>query len=512
MNAITRMRLALLWIGIASLLPLCSLPAQPAAAAGPLQLAYSSYLGGNSDEEGRGLARDSAGNVYVVGETYSTDFAGSPNPIAGSSDIFVAKFDPSGKQLLYRTILGGNNSDTAIAIAVNGAGEVAITVDSASADFPLVNPLLAAKPDEGGVLAKLDPAGNLVFSTFLNLEFFGARQNVGFDGNGTIYVTGMYWAGGLDGRENVALYTIRGDGSEALRLEHFGGDWVDRGIALAVAPDGTAYIAGNTEFRAGGFPLSDTAFQKVCGAQSYGASDPYCDTDSFVAVVAPNGEIPYATYLGGKGTDEVQGIGVDASGNVYVAGTTSSQNFPTKNAFQGTWLGEFNFSNGFVTKFTPDLSTQLYSTYLASQDAHGSEYIHALVVDPAGNAYVTGLTNGLSFPLKDSIQSQLGNGICELGGSERYCYDAYLTAFDPNGALVISSYLGGTVDDVGSALTLGGAGEVWVTGVSESNGFPVTSDAHQPQSMMQSDAFLSRFGQKNAPAGQYRAFLPLVIR
>src|SRR5262245_19718156 len=102
--------LALLCALAALLLPWPAASAHPAeaeAAAAPTQLAYSSYLGGNSDEEGRGIARDAAGNLYVVGQTYSTDFGGSPNTIAGSSDIFVAKFDPSGKKMLYRTILGG---------------------------------------------------------------------------------------------------------------------------------------------------------------------------------------------------------------------------------------------------------------------------------------------------------------------------------------------------------------------------------------------------------------------
>jgi hypothetical protein len=510
-----RIRLAVLCALAALLLPWPGGSTHPAqAAVEPTQLAYSSYLGGNSDDEGRGVARDAAGNLYIVGHTYSTDFGGSPNPIAGSSDIFVAKFDPSGKKLLYRTILGGRDSDTAIAIAVNVAGEVAITVDTLSADFPLLRPLLEEKPEEGGVLAKLDATGKLAFSTFLNLEFSGARQNVAFDGDGNMYVTGMYWAGGTEGRENVALYSISPDGAQALRLEQFGGDWIDKGVALAVTPDGTAYIAGSTEFRDGGFPLSDNAFQNTCGAKSYGANDPYCDGDAFVAVVKPNGDIPYATYLGGKGSDDVQGIGLDSSGNVYIAGTTSSQNFPTKRAFQGTWLGEYNFANGFVTKFTPDLSAQVYSTFLASQDAHGSDYIYGMAVDAAGNTFVTGLTNGQSFPLKDAVQSELGNGVCELGGAERYCHDSFVTTFDPNGALTMSSYLGGSLDDVGYAIALGSMGNVWVTGQSDSSNFPLTGDALQGTSMLKSDAFLTRFGPKNTqePAGKQQVFLPLTLR
>jgi hypothetical protein len=78
----------------------------------------------------------------------------------------------------------------------------------------------------------------------------------------------------------------------------------------------------------------------------------------------------------------------------------------------------------------------------------------------------------------------------------------------------MSSYLGGSLDDVGYAITLGGAGEVWATGVSEASNFPVTNDALQPTSMLKSDAFLTRLGNNDSgePAGKQQVFLPLVLR
>lgn len=487
-----------------------------AQASGPAMV-YSSYLGGNSDEEGRGIARDAAGNLYVVGSTYSTDFGGRPGAIAGSDDVFVAKFDPTGKRMLYRTLIGGRSGDGAIGIAVNGAGEVAATVATYSPDFPLVNPLLAEQPDTNGALVKLDAQGRLAFSTFLDLRFGEPAQNIAFDRAGNMVLTGMAWAGGFDGRENVAISIVKGDGSAVLRAGSFGGDWFDEGAALAIGPDGTIYIGGTTELREGGFPLSEGAFQRACGAQSYGASEPYCDRDAFVAALNPAGtEVLYATYLGGAGSEDVAAVGVDGAGNVYVGGRTMAQNFPTRNAFQGEWLGDDNFSNGFITALTPDLSELRYSTYLSSQDAHGSEYIYGMWVAGDGGVAVTGLTGGQYFPVKGAVQGELDGTIC-LGSNERHCYDAFVTALDPAGALSFSSYLGGNNDDQGRAVVGDGAGGLWVTGQTEASDFAVTADAAQPRSMLQSDAFLTRIGA--APGGgggpanrPHRVYAPLVVR
>jgi DNA-binding beta-propeller fold protein YncE len=503
--------------------------AQPAPANSDTELApaaapalvYSSYLGGNSDEEVRAMARDSAGNLYVTGRTYSANFGGLPGTIAGSDDLFVAKFDPSGKTLLYRTLIGGKSGDAGLGIAVNAAGEVVVTASTLSLDFPLRNPLLDTKPEGNhSALLKLDAAGRLVFSTYLDIGFRGDQNmNIAFSPQGRIVFTGEDWAGASEGRENIGIYIIEGDGSQPVQLGQFGGDWIDYGTALAVGPDGKIYIAGVTQFRDGGFPLSTNAFQQRCGAKSYGASDPYCDDDAFVAVLNPSGtQILHATFLGGKGSEEVSAVGVDAAGNVYVAGHTYAQNFPVQAAFQDTWLGADNFSNGFISAFTPDLSALRYSTFLGAQDQYSSDFIYGMSVDSAGNLAVTGLTNGEYFPVKHAVQDQLDGTVC-LGSNERFCYDAYISAFDPGGALIFSTYLGGSDDDIGYAIVGDGAGGYWVAGRTEASNFPVTPDAAQPRAMLQSDAFLAHLGASTAqqPGPQpgpkpFRISLPLVRR
>jgi hypothetical protein len=524
----TRSLLTLLLLGLLAAPSIAShaLAASADLAAAP-QIVYSSYLGGNSDEEVKAMARDGAGNLYVTGRTYSTNFAGSPGPIAGSDDLFVAKFDPTGKQLIYRTILGGKSGDSGLGIAVNGAGEVAVTVSTTSIDFPLLNPLLDTKP-EGyhSAVIKLDASGKLVFSSYLNAGFNGTQNhNIAFNSKGQIVFTGEDWAGPDTGRENVGIYILSPDGAAPVVLGQFGGDWIDHGIALAVGADDKIYIAGMTEFRDGGFPLSEGAFQTVCGTKSYGASEPYCDRDAFVAVLnAEASEILAATYLGGDGSDEVNGVGVDNAGNVYVAGVTHSMNFPTKGAFQGSWLGADNFGNGFISKLTPDLSALVYSTFLGAQDQWSSDYIHGMDVDGAGNLVVTGLTNGEYFPVKDAPQPQLNGAIC-IGGSDRFCYDAFVSAFDPSGALSFSTYLGGGDDDIGYAVRHDGAGGFWLAGRTEASNFVTTADAAQTN-MMQSDAFLTHLGTPGAQPGPgteptprpdpgtltFKAHLPLLRR
>lgn len=505
-------------VALAVYAPVAPVAAQAGLAAAPA-VVYSSYLGGDSDEEAKGIARDKDGNIYVLGDTYSSDFAGSPSPIAGSTDIFVAKFDPTGKRLLYRTIIGGKDSEYAKGIAVNAAGEVAVTATTSSLDFPLVKPLLAELPDYNGALFKLNAAGQVAFSTFLNISFGYSTQNIAFDKAGNMVLTGMLWTEFNTGREDVVVAIIKGDGSAAVRVATFGGDWVDRGHALAIGPNGNIYIAGMTHEREGGFPLDGSSFQSTCGAKAFGADRAYCDEDAFVTVLDPTGtDVLYSTYLGGAGTETVYGLGVDAAGNAYVAGTTGSQNFPTKSAFQPKWLGADNFSNGFITKLTPDLSAQLYSTYVASQDQYSSDYIHAMTVDAAGNASITGLTNGKYFPVKDAFQRELDGTVC-LASSERYCHDAFVATFTPSGALAFGSYLGAYDDDSGYAIAGDGKGGLWVAGKTEANDFIVTGDAAQPESMMQSDAFLTHVGTASAPTTptppanlSYRAYLPLLQR
>jgi hypothetical protein len=175
----------------------------------------------------------------------------------------------------------------------------------------------------------------------------------------------------------------------------------------------------------------------------------------------------YSTYLGGSGGDYGSGIALDAGGNAYVSGYTSSGNFPTTpGAFQRVLNGSFNI---FVTKLKPDGTLPpnqqlLYSTYLGGS---GSDFVGTVAVDAAGNAYLTGYTNSSNpttgFPTTPgAYQRQFG---AKSNGAQ---YDVFVAELNPNisgpTSLVYSTFLGGHGDDQGYGIAVDAIGNAYVTG------------------------------------------------
>ncbi len=185
--------------------------------------------------------------------------------------------------------------------------------------------------------------------------------------------------------------------------------------------------------------------------------------------------LSYSTYLGGSAGDSGNAIAVDASGNAYVTGETSSTNFPTKNPSQSASGGG---ADVFVAKLDPTGSTLVYSTYLGGS---GGESGNGIAVDASGNAYVTGFTNSANFPTKNPFQAALGGG-----------GDAFVAKLDPTGsALVYSSFLGGTMDDFGNGIAVDSSGNAYATGNTLSTNFP-TKNPLQAASGGARDAFVAK--------------------
>src|SRR6266852_5342013 len=185
--------------------------------------------------------------------------------------------------------------------------------------------------------------------------------------------------------------------------------------------------------------------------------------------------LSYSTYLGGSSDDEGNAIAVDSSGNAYVTGSTGSTNFPIKNPLQSAFGGS---SDVLVTKLDPTGSTLIYSTFLGGSAADAG---NAIAVDSSGNAYVTGFTSSINFPTKNPLQPA-------LGGSS----DAFVAKLDPTGsALVYSTFLGGTMDDVGNGIAVDSSGNAYATGNTLSTNFP-TKNPLQPASGGARDAFVAK--------------------
>ena len=454
-------------------------------------LVYSTYLGGSdgvggAGDLGRGIAVDAAGNAYVTGQTSSSDFPAA-NPLQptlrGGVDVFVAKFDPSGSNLIYSTYLGGSGGQIGRGITVDAAGNAYVTGNTASTDFPTANPFQATfgggRTDN--FVTKLNASGSaLVYSTYLGGSDFETSQGVAVDSQGNVYVAGSTQSANfptttaaldktLGGTQDAFITKLNPSGSALAYSTYLGGNSSEEGIGVAVDSFGNAYVAGNTSST--DFPLAVPFQPALAGG-----------LDGFVTKLnAAGSALDYSTYLGGSGSDFVAGIAVDPNGSAYVTGTTRSTDFPAANPFQPACrFGRDGCIDAFVTKLNAAGSALVYSTYLGGGTGQdGSDGGAGIAVDTAGNAYVTGGTVTSDFPVVNPLQSFGGVG------------DAFVTTLDPVGSTLFSSYLGGSNSEEGLAIALDSAGNTYVTGFTDSTNFPTTPGAFQ-STVHGEDAFVTK--------------------
>jgi hypothetical protein len=201
--------------------------------------------------------------------------------------------------------------------------------------------------------------------------------------------------------------------------------------------------------------------------------------DAFVAKINAAGTaLVYSTYLGGNGGDQARGLAIDSSGNAYVTGFTGSTNFPTANAFQAA-QGAGNAQDIFVTKLNASGNALVYSTYLGGDGA--LEFGEGITVDSAGNAYVTGVTDSTNFPTANPIQT------AEAGGG-----DVFITKLNAAGsALVYSTYLGGSDFELAEGIVVDSSGNAYVTGDTRSTNYP-TANAVQAANGGGQDGFVTK--------------------
>lgn len=186
-------------------------------------------------------------------------------------------------------------------------------------------------------------------------------------------------------------------------------------------------------------------------------------TDAFVTKLNSAGSgVLFSTLLGGSNEETGNGIAVDGSGNIYVAGQTTSLNFPTANAVQSAPAVSDNCFNGFVTKMNPAVPSYVFSTYLRGSQC---DTAHSVAVDSSGNVYVTGATNSSDFLIANAFQPNFA-GPQFSGG------DAFVTKLTGDGALNYSTYLGGSGGEAGFGITADSSGHAYITGITTSTNFP----------------------------------------
>ncbi|MEQ1759726.1 MAG: MBG domain-containing protein [Vicinamibacterales bacterium] len=429
-------------------------------------LDYGTYLGGTTNDLGQSIAVDVFGNAYVAGYTASTNFPTTVGALDTSwndnNDVFVVKLNAAGTGLAYGTYLGGAKADLAFGIAVDDAGRAYLAGYTLSANFP-TSPGAFDGSYNGGldaIVVAISPSGSqLSAGTFLSGSQSGGFTQglaVAVDSAGGAYVAGSTSqvdfpaTAGLDtsygAGEDVFVAKLDASGSALVYGTYLGGADLDRGNGIAVDGAGNAYVTGYT--------LSTTDFPTTAGLDTnYGGV-----ADAFVVKLTTSGTVAYGTYLGGTSFDLAFGIAVDGASNAYVAGYTSSTDFPVT-------AGDTSYGGGndaFVVKLTAS-GAVAYGTYLG---ASGLDVAQGIAVDGAGNAHVAGSTSSATgFPTTAGLDTSYGGGT-----------DAFVVKLTTSGLVSYGTYLGGTNQDVGRGIAVDLLGNAYVAGyTTSSTGFPATA-------------------------------------
>jgi MBG domain (YGX type)/Chitobiase/beta-hexosaminidase C-terminal domain/Bacterial Ig-like domain (group 1)/Beta-propeller repeat len=558
-------------------------------------LAYSTYLGGSGqggegsfDDNGYGIAVDSSGDAYVVGDTWSENFpvtSGSYDPndpgladgFFQTSVGFVSKLNATASALVYSTYIGGDGSSSFTGDFVNGGGGDninAIYLDSSdnayltgstwSQNFPTTSGAFQSSNRAfpygfNAWVAKLNPAGNqLLYSTLIggsaqqesNNDYGDSGVAIAVNSSGNAYVTGFttstdfpITSGAYQTTNNAStnvganawVAEFNSTGTSLVYSTYLGGSGIvstsnapardagagipgDAATGIALDATGDVYVTGYT--LSTNFPVTSGSFQTENNAAGNGR------TTGFVSEINPAGSaLVYSTYLGGSGGsigDIPLGISLDSQDNAYITGATGSADFPvTQGSFQTSNNGATgNVPNAFITKLSAAGNGLIYSTFLGGNgNSSDGDRAEAIVLDSAGDAYVTGYTCSTNFPVTASAYQSTNNAAASGGAN------AFFSEINSEGtALIYSTYLGGSRGgsgpvlpaggDVAFGIALDGSGNAYIVGDTYSSDFPVTPGAFQSTnngaSGGNSNLFISKFNLSGGTATPTAASIAVV--
>jgi hypothetical protein len=385
------------------------------------------------DVEGNLVLQTATGELHFQSPVVYQESNGQRLPVNGSYILKdpthvafqLAHYDPNkplviDPVLVYGTYLGGSGTDQASGIAIDGTGSVYIAGYTDSADFLLTT--------------------------------FGAPST---------------------NANHVFVAKLDSTGSSLVYADYIGGNGEDYGIGLALDSASNVYVTGSTT--SSNFPT----------VKPYQAVEPGSYSGFLSKISADGSSLSYSTYLGGNGFDQPVGIAVDTLGEAYIAGSTTSQNFPVINAYQAAALANqagLYGNYGFVTKFTADGSSLIYSTYLAGNSNVAQNCgnpcwptpytaVSAVALDANGSAYVSGTTNTYNFPVTSGAY-------LTSNSTQQDATIGFVSKFASSGSLDYSTYFyGSSGNPIGiGAITVDGSGSAYIAGTVSSDGtFPITS-------------------------------------
>jgi len=467
-------------------------------------LLFSTFLGSSADEIGTQIALDEDGSIYIAGQATSQNYPTTTGVLDSTFngsfwDVVVTKLNANASALQFSTFLGGNSSDSCRALAVDAEGAIYLTGATQSNNFPTTlgayDGIFAGISDV--YVAKLNATGTaLIYSTYLGQSGNDAAYGLALDGEGNAWITGQTNSsnfptieGAYDATHNGgfdAFVTGLNATATALAYSTFlGGSGHDIGRNIVRDAGGNLFIAGETGSSLD-YPVAGGAFDLTYNGGN---------RDLFVAKMNGTASaLTFSTFLGGSGEEnENVGLSLDGEGNIFVAGRTSSSNFPTTASAVDT---SFNGgADAFVSKLNPAGSALLYSTFLGGS---GSDAGMELAVTNDGYAYLGGYSSSSNFPATAWAYdvSFNGNGVGTPSG------DAFVAKLNPAGTkLFYSTFLGGSNDDILHAIAIDDSGDAYVTGYTTSSNYPTKNafDASYNSGSSYGDIFVTKLNITDPP-------------
>jgi hypothetical protein len=481
----------------AFVLALTAYLACPQVANGASSLLFASNLGGNQWDAVRAIATDASQNIYVVGETYSPDFPGAVwSSSRQTGDAFIVKLSSTGTRI-YSVVLGGSGYDSARGVAVDSAGNVYVTGMTSSLDFPTTAGAFQRNSGSPGqydaFVVKLNPAGTVVYATYLGGASSDAGYGIAVDSTGAAYVagstnsmnfpvTGSAPQSRFGGGTDCFVAKLDPTGATLNYATYLGGENMDSCASIAVDGAGDAFVTGTTS--SAHFPVVAALDATLAGT-----------SDAFLTKVSPAGDsFLFSTYLGGEAADNGNVVRLDSAGNAYVAGDTMSVGFPvTSGELQTQLSGSYD---GFLCSIANDGSAIRFATYIGGS---GSDSIRDLFVAPDGGITVAGYTASMDFPLMNPVQSSFGG-----------TFDAFVTVVGPNGGyLLFSTYLGGGGDDRAWGVAALATGQLVFAGQVMSGTVPSMQQVYGSTPAGQYDGFLAAISYAASASTQGLRFVPV---
>lgn len=446
-------------------------------------------LEGDISDAPAGCTVDPAGNVYLFGSTQSaTGIAqdGYQDEINGEVSAFVVKFSSAG-QRLWGTYFGGSFAEFGHACTTDQAGNIYFTGKTHSNDLPTTaGAHQSTLSDHGSLspmeafdvfLGKMSGSGELLWSTYFGGDHEDYVHGCTTDSNGNIYIAGetksinlptdgssyqQEYSGNSDRFQYDAFLAKFSTTGEFQWTTYYGGAFVfEYGRACATDAFGNVYLAGNTS---GGVPATPEVFQTVYGGGG---------SDAFLAKFNANGGRIWSTFLGGSAADRANACTVDAEGNIYIAGSTSSVDFPVLLPFQDTFGGGGFAGDAFLAKFDNTGSLR-WSTYYGGEDY---DEANTCTLDVEGNVYLAGRTNSVGGIAYNGFKDEKGD-----------FFKGFVAKFNPGGSRIWGSYFGGNAAEMIKSAATDQNNNLFIIGSTLSSDL-ATPDSFKPDNTYATEAY-----------------------